>query len=442
MQRSPRFDPAESDREFSIAASDYTVSILADPLLRLVKRTAPRIRLNLHPLPAALPHAPHVLSTDDLVIGPVGYDFPGRRVELFRDRFVCVVDPAASRARRRHRADAWRTWPGCRTPRPRSRPARTPRWTGCSTSSASRRRTAVTVFGWLSVPFVLAGHRHGRDHAGADGAARDPQHVSLAVLEPPFGLVELVEAAYWHPSRTDDPAVRWLLRTLQEPRAALSPPAIGAAPVSRYRLVMAGIANQVFPPCRRPLLASAHDHRPTSVASRSRSASSGARATARRSPGWCAATGCATSPGSARSTTCSPTGTTRFAGWTSLRPRQSTAASWTDLAGLDVRCPVRPGQILQCGANYRKHVVDIVMAERRADLSMTGHNSDVPEAEVRAWAENMMDERARTGSPYVFTGLPSALTGPYDDDRAARPRRQARLGARARRSSSAARLGT
>jgi DNA-binding transcriptional LysR family regulator len=84
MQRSPRFDPGESDREFSIAASDYTVSILADPLLRLVKGTTPRISLNLHPLPPALPHAPHVLSTDDLLIGPVGYEFPGRRVELFR----------------------------------------------------------------------------------------------------------------------------------------------------------------------------------------------------------------------------------------------------------------------------------------------------------------------------------------------------------------------
>jgi DNA-binding transcriptional LysR family regulator len=38
----------------------------------------------------------------------------------------------------------------------------------------------------------------------------------LAILEPPFGRVELVEAAYWQPSRTDDPAVRWLLATLKE----------------------------------------------------------------------------------------------------------------------------------------------------------------------------------------------------------------------------------
>ena len=88
---------------------------------------------------------------------------------------------------------------------------------------------------------------------------------------------------------------------------------------------------------------------------------------------------------------------------------------WADLAALDVRCPVAPRQILQVGANYRKHVVDIVMAERRADESVTGHNSDVPESEVRAWAEAMMDSRARTGSPYVFTGLPSALSGPYDE---------------------------
>jgi 2-keto-4-pentenoate hydratase/2-oxohepta-3-ene-1,7-dioic acid hydratase in catechol pathway len=89
--------------------------------------------------------------------------------------------------------------------------------------------------------------------------------------------------------------------------------------------------------------------------------------------------------------------------------------AWAELAALDVRCPVNPGQILQCGANYRTHVVDIVMAERRADLSVTGHNSDVPEEQVRVWAQDMMDERARTGQPYVFAGLSGALCGPYDD---------------------------
>jgi len=92
-----------------------------------------------------------------------------------------------------------------------------------------------------------------------------------------------------------------------------------------------------------------------------------------------------------------------------------TGDEWTDLSGLDVRCPVSPAQILQCGANYRKHVVDIVMAERRAGQPASGQDPGLPEAEVRRWAEEMMDERARAGAPYVFAGLPSALTGPYDE---------------------------
>lgn len=217
MQRSPRFDPAESDRQFSIAASDYTVSILADPLLRLVKRTAPRISLNLHPLPPTLPHAPHVLATDDLLIGPVGYDFPGRHVELFRDRFVCVVDPVASGlgaaaaltlddlARMPHAAPTFA--PGSHTPVDR-----------VLDELGIVPKTAVTVFGWLSVPFVLPGT--GMVAIMPERMARLAiRSTRLAVLEPPFGPVELVEAAYWHPSRSDDPAVRWLVRTNPAPEA-------------------------------------------------------------------------------------------------------------------------------------------------------------------------------------------------------------------------------
>jgi DNA-binding transcriptional LysR family regulator len=219
MQRSPRFEPAQSDREFSIAASDYAVTILADPLLRLVKQAAPRIRLNLHPLPAELPHASHVLSTDDLLIGPVGYDFPGRRVELFRDRFVCVVDPVATGracgsalslddlAGMPHAAPTFA--PGARTPADR-----------VLEELGVTPRVRVTVFGWLSVPFMLV---------GTEMVAIMPERMArlamrsapLAVLEPPFGLVELVEAAYWHPSRSDDPAVRWLLRAMREAASEL-----------------------------------------------------------------------------------------------------------------------------------------------------------------------------------------------------------------------------
>jgi DNA-binding transcriptional LysR family regulator len=211
MQRSPHFDPSDSDREFALAASDYTVSILADPLLRRVKEAAPRIRLRLHPLPPGLPSSSQALSMFDLVIGPTGFGFPGRHTELFRDRFVCVVDPAVTVLNGRELTmDDLARMPHV-TPS-FAADTRTPVELLLDEQGVSRQ-VRVTVFGWLPVPFVLT---------GTDMVAIMPERMArlamrsapLAICEPPFGLVELVEAAYWHPSRRDDPAVRWLLKTL------------------------------------------------------------------------------------------------------------------------------------------------------------------------------------------------------------------------------------
>jgi 2,4-diketo-3-deoxy-L-fuconate hydrolase len=81
---------------------------------------------------------------------------------------------------------------------------------------------------------------------------------------------------------------------------------------------------------------------------------------------------------------------------------------WRELAALRVLAPVRPVQILQSGANYRRHVLDIILAEERE----RGNMSD---ADARAMGERIMDERAATGEPYVFLGAPSAICGAYDD---------------------------
>ncbi|WP_053749663.1 fumarylacetoacetate hydrolase family protein [Streptomyces sp. MMG1533] len=99
--------------------------------------------------------------------------------------------------------------------------------------------------------------------------------------------------------------------------------------------------------------------------------------------------------------------------WDTWLPRLHELAAaadgtWHDLAGLRVLAPVEPGQILQSGANYRKHVVDLVAAEKESVHGAT------PE-EARADAERMMDERIRNGVPYVFLGSPRAICGPYDD---------------------------
>ncbi|MFJ7269088.1 fumarylacetoacetate hydrolase family protein [Streptomyces sp. NPDC099050] len=73
-----------------------------------------------------------------------------------------------------------------------------------------------------------------------------------------------------------------------------------------------------------------------------------------------------------------------------------------------VHAPVEPRQVFQSGANYRQHVIDLHVAHRAAD-------DDRSEQERRAEAAEIMDRRAAEDLPYVFIGLPSSVTGPYDD---------------------------
>lgn len=67
-----------------------------------------------------------------------------------------------------------------------------------------------------------------------------------------------------------------------------------------------------------------------------------------------------------------------------------------------------PRQIFCSGANYKKHVVDLIVAQGGP------HLAGKSEAERREWGQRRMDERARWGKPFVFTKLPTSVIGPYD----------------------------
>jgi 2-keto-4-pentenoate hydratase/2-oxohepta-3-ene-1,7-dioic acid hydratase in catechol pathway len=81
---------------------------------------------------------------------------------------------------------------------------------------------------------------------------------------------------------------------------------------------------------------------------------------------------------------------------------------WRQVGDLRVLPPVQPVQVLQSGANYHKHVLDLIVAEER-------QRGDLDEAQARAMGERIMDARAATGEPYVFLGSPAALSGAHDD---------------------------
>ncbi|MEV3854102.1 fumarylacetoacetate hydrolase family protein [Streptomyces sp. NPDC050095] len=99
--------------------------------------------------------------------------------------------------------------------------------------------------------------------------------------------------------------------------------------------------------------------------------------------------------------------------WPAVLPRLRALAADASverrpLAEFRTHAPLQPRQVFQSGANYRQHVIDLHVAHRAP-------GDDRPAHERRAEAAELMDRRAAEDLPYVFIGLPSAITGPYDD---------------------------
>ena len=90
--------------------------------------------------------------------------------------------------------------------------------------------------------------------------------------------------------------------------------------------------------------------------------------------------------------------------WDRLGGLADSDGEWMPLADVTLTAPVEPRQVLQTGANYRTHVIDLVVAGRQK-------TDPRPVEELREWAGKMMDDRQANGEPYFFIGLPAAVVG-------------------------------
>lgn len=91
--------------------------------------------------------------------------------------------------------------------------------------------------------------------------------------------------------------------------------------------------------------------------------------------------------------------------WDRLQALVDAEGPWVPLADVTLTAPVEPRQVLQTGANYREHVIELVAA------GLT-QNTERTLDEARAFAAQMMDDRKANGEPYFFIGLPAAVVGP------------------------------
>jgi DNA-binding transcriptional LysR family regulator len=97
----PRFEPATSQRMFSIACSDAIAMVLLRPLLRVLRARAPRAGLRLSTLDRLITEDTLVRGEVDLLVGIPPYLPRGHLAEpVYEDPFACLVHARAIAGKR------------------------------------------------------------------------------------------------------------------------------------------------------------------------------------------------------------------------------------------------------------------------------------------------------------------------------------------------------
>lgn len=206
----PSFDPRTSDRQFRLSASDYALSVMTAPLLTMLEAQAPGVSIEFSPLNN---FDPIDLLREDVAIASAQRGIPGKRMSLFSDTMACIV-----------RSDHPRLHDGSLTlddlgALPYVQIAFADGIVMFADDVLAERgvalRVARTVPGFLPVPFTVSGS----DMFGfvpTRLAELYADELGLTAARIPVTLPVLVEAAFWHPSKTEDPALRWLLGILRD----------------------------------------------------------------------------------------------------------------------------------------------------------------------------------------------------------------------------------
>lgn len=219
------FDPVVSRREFTLLMADYAIAVMGERLSRLLDEWAPTIRLHVRLVRESLATdiAETIRLIDGMVAPPTGtFRAQGlRSVELFRDRWVCVVSaenrlldtdtPTLEELSRLR-------WVAPYHP-DRGYPALAP-MTRQLTLLGIRPEVVVRVESYQAVPYLVAG----TDRVALMQerlASQVADRLGLRVMECPGEPEPIVERLWWHTNHEDDPAHTWLRKIMVETAAAL-----------------------------------------------------------------------------------------------------------------------------------------------------------------------------------------------------------------------------
>ncbi|GBD13705.1 Nodulation protein D 2 [bacterium HR24] len=215
----PQFNPQRDAYTFSIVASDYATIVLLHPLLKAIAHEYPNMRLVVHRL-AADSFEKLDRQEIDMVIAPYEVSLflnlprldPGRfsHQVLFTDEWVCAVWAGNQDVGERLTMDQFRSMKHLVFGLDEFFPM------GLADvaleSLGVRRPIQCSVNSFLLLPLLLTGTSmvamvQRRLAKLLLEKLRDPD---VLLLEPPFDAPRISEAMFWHPSKTEHPAHRWL----------------------------------------------------------------------------------------------------------------------------------------------------------------------------------------------------------------------------------------
>lgn len=210
------FDPMSSTRRFTVSMSEYAMTVLAEPLTRLLAEQAPRCSVALDAVDVAPGQFEVQLMRRDLIIGPLGFDFPGRRQPVFTDHLVCLV----SRSNRwltdgRLGLDDLRAMPHAVAEFGAAGGRRRPLEVEMEKRGIVDRTVLVQVTSLLTLPFAVSGTEMCA-FVPARLAHRCVDILDLAIASTDLDDVQITEAAHWHLRRETEPAVVWLRHLLYD----------------------------------------------------------------------------------------------------------------------------------------------------------------------------------------------------------------------------------
>jgi DNA-binding transcriptional LysR family regulator len=215
------FDAAASTRRFTVSMSEYAMTVLAEPLTRLLAQRAPGCSIALDPIEVYPGQFEDQLMRRDLIIGPLGYDFPGRTQPVFTDHLVCVVARDHPRlAGGALTLDDLAAMPHAVARFSAAGGRKRPLEVAMERHGLADRTILVQVTSLLTLPFAVGGTRMCA-FVPSRLAQRCLDILGLTVARTPLETVRITEAAHWHPRRENDPAVVWLRRLLHEVAVAV-----------------------------------------------------------------------------------------------------------------------------------------------------------------------------------------------------------------------------